>query len=112
VNVTIDEDETPPTISIEKPTNYALYIQNRAVSWFFSTVIIGPINVTISAYDSETQIEKVDLYIDGIVKKTFSAAPFEWMWSELSMGKHFVSAVATDEAGNTNQKMIAVWKNF
>ncbi len=111
-NVTVKEDITPPTLEIKKPVNQALYIQNEYISWFFTTVIIGSIEVEVSAFDTETSIKQVQFYIDNELQNTQTTEPFRWIWSDGSIGKHTLLVVAEDGAGNNQFKMISAWKLF
>jgi len=112
-NTTIKIDVTPPTVDINKPLAPALYIGIKYYPWFMSTVIIGAINVEITAFDTETQLDHVSFYVDDAIKETISAAgPFIWTWSERSFGRHVLKIVAIDGAGNQNEAKMTVWKFF
>jgi len=111
-NVTIKEDTIPPFVFIDKPLLNTLYIRNTSFSWFFSTVIIGSIDVEITAYDSETQIDKVMIFIDDQLKDTLDESPYSWTWSEFCFGKTDLTIFVTDSAGNSNSQDMQLWKFF
>jgi hypothetical protein len=55
-------------------------------------------------------IEKLEIYIDGTLFKTITAAPFEVEWNTTTAteGVHTIKIVATDKSGNTAESQIAV----
>jgi len=74
---------------------------------FKTPLIIGKITVTADAYDEEG-IEKVEFYIDGILKYNDTEQPYEWIWNGFAIGKHEIKAVAYDNKGNRAQDEIDV----
>jgi len=95
-----------PLVSIERPGNY-LYIFDEEIAPFKTPLIIGKITVTADAYDEEG-IEKVEFYIDGILKYNDTEQPYEWIWNGFAIGKHEIKAVAYDNKGNRAQDEIDV----
>jgi uncharacterized repeat protein (TIGR01451 family) len=111
-NVTINVDSTPPTLILDKPLANTLYLRNSNGSWFFMTLIIGMIDVEITAYDSETQIDQVSIYVDDVIQETLAALPYMWTWSERVFGRVELKIIAVDQAGNDNELIMSVWKFF
>ena len=93
-----NSDATPPVIKIEKPQNY-LYIMGIKIMPLPVPLIIGKMNGRILAYDNESDIEKVEIYIDGRITQTISSPPYEFPLVHLS-GKHEITAVAYNNAEN------------
>lgn len=81
-------DSTPPTCAISSPADGA------AVS--------GTVTVSVSASDN-VGVAKVELYVDGALLTTDSAAPFAFAWNtaQAADGPHTLKAVAYDAAGNS-----------
>jgi hypothetical protein len=82
---TVQIDKSAPTVSLSVPAT-------------------GTGTVALSANASDNvQVSKVDFVVDGTVKMTDTASPYTYSWNSASVsdGTHQISAVATDEAGNT-----------
>ncbi|MBV8202611.1 MAG: hypothetical protein JOZ15_18505 [Acidobacteria bacterium] len=79
-------DTTPPTTSITAPAN------NATVS--------GTITVTASASDPD--LNKVEIYIDSVLKASFTASPYNYSWNTTTVanGTHTIFSKAYDVAGN------------
>lgn len=105
------EDNEPPEIIIVKPID-AIYLRDRAVFPFFTALIIGDINITIIANDNETEIEKIDLYIDDQLIKTSYIDSMVWYWNERIFKKKTIEVIAYDIAGNSKSVEQTAWKLF
>ena len=102
----------PPNIEIISPKKDTLYIFDKNIP-FISTVIIGEINIQINAYDNQSGINYVKLYIDNVEKKNFTAyESYVYRWDEKTFNQHIIKAVAYDKVGNTAEYAITVWKFF
>ncbi len=91
-------DTTPPTISINSPVSGA--------------TVSGNVSVTVSASDN-VRVVKVELYVDGILKASSTAAPFTTKWNtkQASKGAHKLQCKAYDAAGNVGTSVaITVYK--
>jgi len=108
-----EKDAIPPTIQFTSPER-ALYIGNKKVIPFLTTIIVGSINVEVQASDYESGIDRVEFYIDNELKKTDNLAPYSWMWKEHTpfRFRHTIKAVAYDVGGNSAVKEVKVWKSF
>jgi thermitase len=98
VNVSNGTDVTPPAISITSPSSGATV--SRTVS------------ITTSSSDN-VGVVSVDLYVDGVLTATATAAPFSFTWnaSHAARGSHTLKAVAHDAAGNTAASaLVTVYK--
>jgi hypothetical protein len=102
-------DVTPPTLSIFKPGK-AIYIKNVKLVRFFTTVAIGYIDVMANASDNETDVNRVEFLVDGVIQNTSYNAPYLWSWREAGVFFYTLSIRAWDNAGNKNEVSMRVWK--
>ncbi|HUP61814.1 MAG TPA: Ig-like domain-containing protein [Thermoanaerobaculia bacterium] len=87
VNVTVDNDLTPPTTSITAPANGA--------------TVSGAVNVTASASDN-VGVTRVEFFLDNVLQSTDTTSPYEWSWSTTTAtnGTHSLVSKAYDAASN------------
>jgi len=80
-------DTIPPTVTITSPSD-----GNRVTT---------NVSVKVSATDN-VGVEKVELYIDGLLQGVSTSAPFTTKWNatKAAKGPHTVSCKAYDAAGN------------
>jgi hypothetical protein len=106
-----DPDVAPPIVEIKKPIN-GLYLFNEKVRNLSIPLIIGSLNIEVSAYDNEFLVDYVEFYINGEKRKTDSLSPYRFTnWVEKGLfGKYTIKAIAYDTAGNQNSDEIIVWK--
>jgi hypothetical protein len=115
LNITISGDESRPVINIIKPEK-ALYIMDHKIRKFLfrKPLIIGDINIEVNTFDNDSEINKVEFFIDGELKVTISTPPYSYMWSRdkirLFNYRHLVEVIAYDSFGNSNTDKIEVWK--
>ncbi len=105
-NINIPDNEKP-VIHIQKPKNY-LYIWDKEIIPTNKPIIIGEITLQVDAYDNQSGISKIEIYIDDELKIEIKNKPYEWLWDELVVGKHEIKAMAYDNAGNSAFKTINV----
>ncbi|MHB8578885.1 MAG: glycosyl hydrolase family 18 protein [Ignavibacteriaceae bacterium] len=55
--------------------------------------------INTSESDKNGSIMKVEYYGDGVSLGYDTKAPFDWVWFNISKGKHYLKAVATDNIG-------------
>ena len=111
--VMVEFDENKPHVLIEKPLLGFSYIFDGELRTIKShkCKIFGKINVEVNAYD-EDGIERVEFYIDDVLKSTDAEYPYEWLWNERTFGNHEIKVVAYDTAENTASDNITMWKFF
>jgi hypothetical protein len=87
--------DDPPTVEITSPTN------NATVS--------GSVTVTANAVDDET-ITKVEFFVGGVFIKEVKIIPYAIAWDtdRYDDGTYSLSAVATDDAGQTGSDSVNV----
>jgi len=91
----VNEDTTPPDVSIVSPSD--------------GDSVNGRVRVSVSASDS-SGIDVVRIYLDGTLKKTLTDSPYSYTWNtkRVSTGIHSISAQAYDTMGNSNEDSISV----
>jgi hypothetical protein len=104
-------DETPPVIAITKPAN-ALYFMNIEIIPFPSAVIIGKIDINVSAADDDSGIDRVEFWIKDQLKATDTTEPYGWTWSERAFLIYLIEVVAYDKEGNSASAIKSVLKFF
>jgi hypothetical protein len=81
-------DATPPTVSISSPLNNA-------------TLAFGNnVTVTAAASDGQSAVARVEIYIDGTLRSTLTASPYNYTWSGATLGSHTIFAKAYDTVNN------------
>jgi len=102
-------DTNPPSITIQKPQSYNLYILGRAFKFLLPNPwVIGKLEVKVNAGD-KSGIEKVEFYLDGKLKYTDTSYPYSYTFKERSFGKlHTIKIKAYDTKENSASKEIKV----
>jgi hypothetical protein len=105
---------TKSTIEVEfnKPLN-ALYLGNQRVMPWKTPRIIGSIDVAAfipGGWDEPGDAAKVEFYVDGVLQATLTEQPYNWTWSQRSIGKHTLKVIAYDFNGDFASKEIEVTK--
>lgn len=110
VKVIVTGDNAPPIMQISKPVK-ALYINNQKVINFPIALILGNIDIEVSATDQQggTGMNKVEFYVDGSLKHTATSTPYTWTWNEKALGKKTITTIAYDSAGNSATSILDVW---
>ena len=104
-------DTTPPTLNITSPKEHFLYSRNHEVRPFFTTLILGSINVTVSTTD-ESGIARVEFSVNGKLMATDTVVPYSWDWTNRTFGRRIITVVSYDNAGNNATQSLPVWKFF
>jgi len=101
-------------IEIVKPEIGSIYIRNNKFIPFFTTIIIGNIEIEANAFEYEPglDIERVEFYIDNNLKLTDTSKPYSWTWDELAFLRHHVKVVAYNSIGENASKEVVAWKFF
>jgi hypothetical protein len=104
--------KTPyPTVRILKPEN-ALYLANKKIMPLRVPLILGKIAIEVNASSDQSNITRVDFYIDSELKATVTAKPYTWTWDARSFGRHTIQIVAFNSFGNSASAELPVWKFF
>ena len=100
-------------VKIIKPDK-AIYIMNKEIIPFFTPLIIGRIDIEVNViYNDQSEINRVEFYIDDELKETDISGPYSWMWDERTplRFRHTIKVMAYDNTGNYSASdEINVWK--
>ena len=96
-------------VEITKPLENSLYLRNsRLFSIPGDTLIFAPIDVTVDI-TTDSEVEKVEFYIDNKLKETDTTEPYTYRWRPHKLSKHTIKTVAYDKDGNYAEDEIKVW---
>ncbi len=109
---TENEDEVPPNLEIVSPVKKFLYISNNKIAPFFTTLIIGEIDIAVITSDNLSGIDRVDVFIDDVLKANFTTEQFIYKWFDRTPGRfrHKILVTSYDTAGNNASQELTVWK--
>jgi hypothetical protein len=104
----LEIDTTPPVVALTRPKEGTIYIQDDGkidIRDLAFALIIGKITIEGHAYDNESGIKGVEIYIDDKLKAKIPFEPddgpvYRWLWDETVFGIHTIDAKAYDNAGN------------
>jgi hypothetical protein len=110
-------DVTPPFVEITQPQQRYLYILFAGFILikirFFTTFIIGKIDVNVNAVDNQSGMDRVEFYLDDKLQGTDTIAPYSWEWTAKGFFfPYILKVIAFDKAGNQQSKEMKVWKLF
>lgn len=103
----------PPGVGISIPVKEKLHIWGRPTfkTLFGNTILIGKTTITAIAED-DSNIEKVEFYINEKLKSIVTQEPYEWSLKRVSGIKHFrrftITVKAYDDTGKTATTSIDV----
>ncbi|HID25416.1 MAG TPA: hypothetical protein EYP23_03005 [Thermoplasmata archaeon] len=60
--------------------------------------------------DNESGVNRVEFYLDCVLKVSDNTPPYVWTWSTPSFFKHTLKAVAYDKAENHDSDEVTVWR--
>ena len=95
-------------MNIIKPNN-GIYLKNKKIIPFFTTIVIGTIDVEININNSEN-LNRVELYINNEFIKSYTSAPYIYTWENSKYGKYVIKAIAFDKYGENKEEEIYVLK--
>ncbi|MES2429421.1 MAG: Ig-like domain-containing protein [Bacteroidota bacterium] len=100
INALPTGDLTAPLVSITSPANG-------------SSFTIGATTTVGVAASDNIGVTSVSFSVDGVVKSTLAAAPYNFSWNTtgVASGAHTLTATAKDAAGNTKTSSISVALN-
>ena len=99
INFSLDPENI--SVYIKKPLN-AVYRNNKRLIPFTNPLILRGIEIEVFAHDywyyPWDNIDKVEFYIDGILRSTVTSEPYKWMWNEKTpfRFKHKIKVIAYD----------------
>ncbi len=95
-------------VKIIHPSN-ALYISSRKILPLAFPLIIGEIIIQADSSYEESNINRVEFYIDGEIRNTDYEAPYVWLWDDSIIGGHTLGVVAYENVGDIAKDEQAVW---
>jgi hypothetical protein len=101
-------------VEIAKPLK-ALYRNNERIIPFLIPRIIGLIDIEAYipwGWGEPGSAERVEFYIDGALQATITTEPYNWTWTQKTIGKHVIKVVAYGFDGDSASKEIEVWKTL
>ncbi len=106
-----ERDTVPPIISLDKPIN-AVYVNDRPIFPFFRPLVFGDVNISVSAYDEQSSVDYIELYVNDFLVGTYYDNVGNYSWDERLFGRQIITVKAFDVAGNYNVVDEVVWKFF
>jgi hypothetical protein len=103
IEISIETDENNPLLSLTKPVDGGIYLNNNLLFSFqsiSSSVIIHPLEIIVDATDEESGIESVSFAIDGTTQYTDYTQPFSWEYAPSSGFKKTTLTVAATDRSN------------
>jgi hypothetical protein len=107
---TQSEGEQGIVVNITRPLENSLYIRNlRLLSLRRTTVVYGPITIKAKVM-ADSEVDRVEFYIDGKLRKTDTREPYTYRWAPLRCFKHVITVTAYDINSNTASDEVTVFK--
>lgn len=105
----IEGGNLPPEIVIQNPSVKYFHRFGKAIRKTLTgnTIVIGRTNIIASVHD-DSQIEKVEFYINNKLVATVTQGPYEWIWHKFSFGKKTITIKAYDDSGKQSTASIPV----
>ena len=102
-----------PKLAIAKPVS-GLYISNIKIFDLPNSnpIIIGYVDIKVDVLTHDLKIEKVEYYINDVLKYTDYSEPFLWNWAEIGFSKFNVKTILYSDIGCNASYQIIVWKLF
>jgi hypothetical protein len=81
-------DTTAPSVRITAPVDGA--------------TVTGSVKITTATSDVDSGVARVSFYVDGVLLTTATTSPYstQWVTKKTTKGRHTLTAVARDNAGN------------
>ena len=113
--LTFSFDNIPPYIEITKPVPSLIYLFDRFIfKRLFSDapIIIGSVSIMVNATDDLSGMDRIELYIDDVLRGNMTDYPYSWTWTDKSFSQHDIKIIAYDKAQNSVIEEIHVSKFF
>jgi hypothetical protein len=88
---------------MDSPQSGSLYVRGRKIASLpiNMTIILGNIDVQITATDDTSSVTRVEFYVDDELAHSTSEYPYEWLWDESTYFFHVLKVTAYNESGNS-----------
>lgn len=99
----------PPEVGIQNPSVKYFHRFGTPVRKTMTgkTVVVGKTTIIASVHD-DSNIEKVEFYINNKLMSTVTQEPYQWTWHKLSFGKKTITIKAYDDTGKESVASIGV----
>jgi len=97
-------------VKISKPTK-GFYLANSKIFNLPFSIIIGKIDIIVLTPGIEN-VDRVEFYIDNILKDTVNDEPFKYNYNTPSFGSRNIKVIAYDSEENKYYDSINIWKIF
>jgi hypothetical protein len=99
----------PPEIGIQNPSVKYFHRFGDPIRKTLTgkTVVVGKTTIVASVHD-DSQIKKVEFYINDKLMSTVTQDPYQWTWHKLSFGKKTITIKAYDDTGKQSTASIDV----
>ena len=96
-------NKNAPTLVVNTPQKGYVYIAGRPVmkTLLGTTIIVGAITIEAAVTDEVSGVNKTEFYVNGVLKHTAYAPPYEWLWEERALFLNAIKVIAYNNAGNT-----------
>jgi hypothetical protein len=74
------------------------------------TLIIGPIDVDVTATDNDSGVDRVEFYVNLQLIGNDTTAPYSCLWSQMAFFRQTLTVKAFDKEGNVASQDFEVWK--
>lgn len=102
---TFTRDETiPPIVEILTPKNNRMHIFNKLIftlNILPIPVIVQMLTIEVNTSENESGMDRVEFFVDGVLKDMDTTAPYSCDWREIISGKHTITVKAYDNAENS-----------
>jgi hypothetical protein len=100
----------PPSAKILNPKEGYFHFLGRPLFPFLNhTIVYGPINIEVNV-TPETEIEKVEFYINDKLSKNDTNPPYEFKWAPILSGPYTIKVIVYDNRGLTASDSIKIIK--
>ena len=97
-------------VSITKPEKGLYLFDNGPLFPMDKTVAIGGITIKVNATAlPPDSIDRVEFYVDGILKESDNQMPYEWKWSEFAIGTHTIKVTGYSKNGETDSEEMDIF---
>ncbi|HID25076.1 MAG TPA: PKD domain-containing protein [Thermoplasmata archaeon] len=107
-------DNQKPTVFFKKPIQ-GFYLLNNKVIPFFTTIVVGDVDVEVAAEDS-SGIQRVVFHVNNEPAAEVLSEPYKWRWRKTVddglVNQYVLKAVVYDNAGNHATDEVTVWRLF
>jgi hypothetical protein len=96
---------------IERPREGYLYVGDKEIipTPGGNTLIIGKVTVEFSDYP---EVEKVEFYVDDVLKSIDTEPPYVWLWDETVVGRHTLKVIAFKGEQSVDDEMDVIIFNI